>query len=138
MGLATSSGLDSLALLGLIKKSSKPQKLTKCFALDFGKDFSEFFEANKNITKFGMQAVRVVYSVDDMINDFEKLVIANEAPVGGLMHMGLSKLCKTSKDFNIKVMLSGMGADEILLGYESTKLSFYNNLDSVNNSFKTN
>jgi len=123
VGLATSSGLDSLTLLGLIKKSDKSEKLKKCFSLDFGKKFSEFEDAKKSIFKLGMRTERVEYSIEDMVKDFEKLVISNEAPVGGLMHLGISKICKVAKDFKIKVMFNGSGLDEVLLGYESSKIS---------------
>ena len=58
-----------------------------------------------------------------MVNDFEKLVISNEAPIGGLMHLGISKVCKVAKDFKIKVLFNGSGLDEVLLGYESSKIS---------------
>ena len=51
VGLATSSGLDSLTLLGLIKKSNKSEKLKKCFTIDFGKKFSEFEDAKKSVLK---------------------------------------------------------------------------------------
>ena len=126
VGLATSSGLDSLTLLGLIKKSNKSEKLKKCFTIDFGKKFSEFEDAKRSILKLGMKADKVQYSIDDMVNDFEKLVISNEAPVGGLMHLGISKVCKVAKDLKIKVMFNGSGLDEVLLGYESSKISLKN------------
>ena len=120
VGLAVSSGIDSLSLLALFKNSKLSGKLTKCFTLDFGKDFSEFNEARKMTSILGMKTNRVIYSHKEMIKDFETLVNFNEAPIGGVMHLGLSKLCKHAKQKGIKVLFNGTGIDEVLLGYESS------------------
>tara|TARA_A100001011_G_C14315243_1_gene847675 strand:+ start:1131 stop:2852 length:1722 start_codon:yes stop_codon:yes gene_type:complete len=131
VGLAISSGLDSLTLLGLIKKSNKSEKLKKCFSIDFGKKFSEFEDAKKSVLKLGMKTYKVEYSIDDMVNDFEKLVLSNEAPIGGLMHLGISKVCKVAKDLKIKVLFNGSGLDEVLLGYESSKISLKDKKNNI-------
>ena len=120
VGLAVSSGLDSLSLLGLIMNSPKSKKLTECFTLDYGENFSEFDEAKKSISQLGMKTNRVVYTPKEMVKDFEKLVYFNEAPIGGVMHLGMSKLCKFAKQKGIKVLFNGTGLDEVLLGYKSS------------------
>tara|TARA_B100000945_G_C20405093_1_gene609548 strand:- start:421 stop:2139 length:1719 start_codon:yes stop_codon:yes gene_type:complete len=120
VGLAVSSGLDSLSLLALLKNTTLSEKLSECFTLDYGKDFSEFSEARKLVSKFGMKTNKVTYSHKEMIRDFEKLINFNEAPIGGVMHLGMSKLCKYARQKGIKVLFNGTGLDEVLLGYESS------------------
>ena len=47
------------------------------FHFRFGKDFSEFNEARKLISKFGMKTNKVNYSNKEMVQDFENLVKFN-------------------------------------------------------------
>ena len=132
--MAVSSGLDSLSLLSLLKNTPISEKLSECFTLDFGKDFSEFNEARKLISKFGMKTNKVNYSNKEMVQDFENLVKFNEAPIGGVMHLGLSKLCKHARQKGIKVLFNGTGLDEVLLGYDST-IQLYKNKNILSRGF---
>ena len=62
-----------------------------------------------------MKTNKVNYSNKEMVQDFENLVKFNEAPIGGVMHLGLSKLCKHARQKGIKVLFNGTGLDEVLL-----------------------
>ena len=115
VGLALSSGIDSLTLMSLINKSKLSKKLIKVFTIDFGEDFSEFQSAKKIAKKFKINIERIKFDPYDVINNFQNLISVNEAPLGGIMQMALSKLFKKANECQIKVMLSGMGSDEIFL-----------------------
>ena len=128
VGLALSSGIDSLTLMSLINKSKLSKKLIKVFTIDFGEDFSEFQSAKKIAKKFKINIERIKFDPYDVINNFQNLISVNEAPLGGIMQMALSKLFKKANECQIKVMLSGMGSDEIFFGYESMK-DFINKKD---------
>lgn len=134
VGLALSSGIDSMALLSLIQKTKSSKKLIKNFSIDFGKDFSEFKKVKRNVKLFKTDVEQIRYCEEDVINKFQNLLFVNEAPLGGLMHMALYKLFETAKDFKIKVILSGMGSDEIFLGYESMRnlVSNYSSNNRIN------
>ena len=121
VGLALSSGIDSMSIFSLIKRSKLSHKLKKVFTIDFGNDFSEFNSVQKTLKKFKFNIERIKFHENDVIKNFEKLLIVNEAPLGGIMQMALSKLFEKAKQNKIKVILSGMGSDEIFFGYDNMK-----------------
>lgn len=121
IGLALSSGVDSMSIFSLINKSKLSHKLKKVFTVDFGDDFSEFNSVQKTLKKFKFNVERIKFKENDVIENFEKLLIVNEAPLGGIMQMALSKLFEKARESKIKVILSGMGSDEIFFGYENMK-----------------
>lgn len=128
IGIALSSGLDSNAILALVQKAKLKNKLVESFSIDFGNDFTEYNKVKNNLKKINCKLTRVNFFPEDLSNSFEKLIYFNEAPIGGLMNAALTKLFSVAKQNDFKVILSGMGADEMFMGYDSMKIILDMNL----------
>ncbi|MGE5106258.1 MAG: asparagine synthase (glutamine-hydrolyzing) [Sphingobacteriales bacterium] len=64
----------------------------------------------------------------DIINDLPKIVYMLDEPIGDPAAINTYLICKTARENGVKVLLSGMGADEIFFGYrrqKATLLSFW-------------
>jgi asparagine synthase (glutamine-hydrolysing) len=61
---------------------------------------------------------------DRLLSELSEANWYNDAPVAGLSALAHRKLMERAKDLGLKVILSGQGADEILLGYRKF-LGFY-------------
>ena len=69
----------------------------------------------------------------DIIEKFETCIRQNESPLGGIMNIGLFKLCEKAKKDKIKVILGGYGLDEALGGYDILNPNnFSNRADKTN------
>jgi asparagine synthase (glutamine-hydrolysing) len=67
--------------------------------------------------KFDLHQYTTEVNESDLVNDFEKLCYHQEEPFGSASIIAQYKVYKLAKQHNIKVLLDGQGADEILAGY---------------------
>ncbi len=70
----------------------------------------------------------------DILDDFLKMVAALDEPIGDPAAINTYLICKAARQKGVKVLLSGMGADEIFFGYRRQKATLmavkYNKLPS--------
>ena len=66
---------------------------------------------------FGVSPHIETYYPNDCIYDFVPLLWHNEAPLGGVMHLGRTSVMSIAKKKGIRVMQDGTGLDEIFGGY---------------------
>lgn len=57
----------------------------------------------------------------DIVNDLPKMVYMLDEPIGDPAALNTYLICKAARDKGVKVLLSGMGADEIFFGYRRQK-----------------
>jgi asparagine synthase (glutamine-hydrolysing) len=123
LGTSLSGGLDSSAIAFTINKlqkgSSKDEtKMLQTFSAvfpGFENDESKYIQsvtANLNISNHQTQPTAV-----DLINDFEKLCYHQEEPFQSSGIFAQYKVFELAKEHDVKVLLDGQGADEILAGY---------------------
>jgi asparagine synthase (glutamine-hydrolysing) len=123
LGTSLSGGLDSSAIAFTInelqKGSSKDEaKMLQTFSAvfpGFENDESKYIQsvtANLNISNHQTQPTAV-----DLINDFEKLCYHQEEPFQSSGIFAQYKVFELAKKHDVKVLLDGQGADEILAGY---------------------
>jgi len=67
--------------------------------------------------KFNLNQYNTEGNESDLVNEFEKLCYNQEEPFGSASIMAQYKVYELAKQHNIKVLLDGQGADEILAGY---------------------
>ena len=53
----------------------------------------------------------------DIVNDLPKMVYMLDEPIGDPAALNTYLICKAARDNGVKVLLSGMGADELFFGY---------------------
>jgi len=115
-----SGGLDSSITTAFIKKIS-PNNL-RTFSIGFTeKDFDESSYQNIARDYFETQHSSVTCSPKDISDSFKAVVWHAEAPLLRTAPTPMNLLAKSVRDQNIKVVITGEGADELFGGYNIFK-----------------
>lgn len=115
-----SGGLDSSITTSFIKKIT-PDKI-RTFSIGFTeKDFDESSYQNIARDYFNTQHSSVTCSPKDISENFKDVVWHSEAPLLRTAPTPMSILAKSVRDHNIKVVITGEGADELFGGYNIFK-----------------
>lgn len=125
VGSCLSGGLDSSSIVCLMHnilhdegKTEIQKTYTACYdepSLDERPYVNEIIEKTKS-TKYFLYP-----TYDELLNDFDNLLWHQDEPIAGLSVFSQWSVFKKIHETNLKVVLDGQGADEILLGY----FSFY-------------
>lgn len=118
VGSSLSGGLDSSSVVAeavsLLTHNSPLTSFTAIFP-GFEKDEAAF--ASRIAGRFDLQQQTVEISVNDFLNDWEKFLFYQEEPFGSASAYAQYKVYELAKQYNVKVLLDGQGADETLAGY---------------------
>jgi asparagine synthase (glutamine-hydrolysing) len=121
LAVALSGGVDSAAVCAAAAAAGAPNNGHKLLAIhgrssETRSDESRY--AKLCAERFGIDLRVVTPSVEDFERTVDEIAYTQEEPYGGpSMFMGWH-VCRQAKEDGRRVMLSGQGADEILLGYE--------------------
>ncbi|MEP7236647.1 MAG: asparagine synthase (glutamine-hydrolyzing) [Ferruginibacter sp.] len=123
LGTSLSGGLDSSSIaftINQLQHSSKKETTNRL------QTFSAVFPGFENDESAYIKAVADNLNIDnyqtrptafDLISDFEKLCYHQEEPFQSSGIFAQYKVFELAKQHNVKVLLDGQGADEILAGY---------------------
>ncbi|REE25109.1 asparagine synthase (glutamine-hydrolysing) [Winogradskyella pacifica] len=115
-----SGGLDSSITTSFIKKIT-PDSL-RTFSIGFTeKDFDESSFQNIARDYFKTDHSSIICSSKDISENFKDVVWHSEAPLLRTAPTPMSMLAKSVRDHNIKVVITGEGADELFGGYNIFK-----------------
>lgn len=117
IGNSLSGGLDSSSIAAMIHELNKTSPLTAFTASFPGFEKDESAHAKQVAAKFNSPHHIVEISDEDMINDWDKLVVCQEEPFGSASVYAQYKVFELAKKNNVTVLLDGQGADEMLAGY---------------------
>ena len=119
VGASLSGGLDSSTIIYYLKKQlrnvSSQYKTFSAVFPGFENDESKYIEQVSN--EFNVDSYTTIPSAIQLIDDFEKLAWHQEEPFPSSSIYAQYKVFELAKQHNIKVLLDGQGADEILAGY---------------------
>ena len=124
LGTSLSGGLDSSSIAYTIdqfqSKSNKKEKHNplKTFSAvfpGFENDESKYIQTVTD--NFNIQNYQTQPTAFDLVNDFEKLCFHQEEPFQSSAIFAQYKVFELAKKQQVKVLLDGQGADEILAGY---------------------
>jgi asparagine synthase (glutamine-hydrolysing) len=118
IGTSLSGGLDSSAVVAFSHELNAVSNSQKCFTAifpGFEKNEKEFAEQIAN--HFNLQHFTTAMSANSLADDLEKLIYHQEEPFGSASIYAQYKVYELAKQNNIKSLLDGQGADEILAGY---------------------
>ena len=118
VGIFLSSGLDSTVIAGLAAQSSSG---LRSFTVGFEDqpDLSEFSAAAETAARFGLRHTALPISGTDALRSMEAWLNAMDQPsIDGMNTFVISEAVRSQE---IKVALSGLGADELFGGYPSFK-----------------
>ncbi|HTE11685.1 MAG TPA: asparagine synthase (glutamine-hydrolyzing) [Chitinophagaceae bacterium] len=118
LGTSLSGGLDSSSIAVMIQQLQASDFRLQTFSAIFPgheTDESRYIQllaAKKNIDNFTTYP-----TAENFISDFEKLCYHQEGLMGSASVYAQYKVFELAKQHNIKVLLDGQGADEVLAGY---------------------
>lgn len=115
-----SGGLDSSLLAAMMKsKSADVTAYTISFSRkDQQKEamFDDAFYADKVAKKLGIK-LNYIEITPDIVSLLPKLIYTLDEPIGDAAAINTFLMSQAAKNAGIKVLISGMGADEIFAGY---------------------
>ena len=115
-----SGGIDSCVTTSFIKDIS-PESL-QTFSLGFTEiDYDESHYQNIAANHFKTKHSSITCRPDDIANNFKNVVWHAESPLIRTAPTPMSLLAENVKNHNIKVVITGEGADELLGGYNIFK-----------------
>lgn len=119
-----SGGLDS-SLISVLAKKINPNLSTFTIGTSDKDQQVEKMPPDEKYARivadtFGFDHHEITIS-PDIIKDFPKMVKTLDEPIGDPAAINTYLICKAAKEKGVKVLLSGMGADEIFFGYRRQK-----------------
>ena len=116
IGSCLSGGLDSSAIVAYAASTSKAFKTFTCAFPGEAIDESDFARKLLDIHPDLDQHFTTPTS-DSFFQHFDELVLSQERPIGSASVFAQYAVMKLAADNNMKVLLDGQGADEVLGGY---------------------
>ena len=118
VGTSLSGGLDSSSVIAIANTLTSQQTSFACFTASFpGYEKDELPYARQIADAFQLEQHVVSVSGENLLADWEKLCYHQEEPFGSASIYAQYKVYELAGQQNIKVLLDGQGADEILAGY---------------------
>jgi asparagine synthase (glutamine-hydrolysing) len=119
VGAFLSGGIDSTAIVSLIRQAGREK--IKTISVTFpGNKLDESKYSSLAAKKYETNHFEYRLQEDELINDFDKIIEAMDQPtIDGINTYFVSK---AAASFRLKVVLSGLGGDELFGGYPSFKL----------------
>lgn len=118
VGTSLSGGLDSSSVVSTVKNVSVHDSRLTAFTASFpGFEKDETGYAKQVAKQFNLQHFTTAVSGNELMDDWEKLCYYQEEPFGSASIYAQYKVFELAKQQNIKVLLDGQGADEMLAGY---------------------
>jgi asparagine synthase (glutamine-hydrolysing) len=120
VGASISGGLDSSSIVYYIQKllAGKPGNLKTFSAIFPGFEKDERKYIQQVVSAFNLESYTTIPTASNLIKDFEKLCYHQEEPFPSSSIYAQYKVFELAKTQNVKVLLDGQGADEILAGYQ--------------------
>ena len=125
VGMSLSGGLDSSSILAVLNAQGPEHfpeqqagKKLKTFSAIFpGFEKNEEKYINIMADQFGIENIKTPPTADNLVKDFEKLCYHQEEPFSSSSIYAQYKVFEMAGQHQVKVLLDGQGADEILAGY---------------------
>jgi asparagine synthase (glutamine-hydrolysing) len=118
LGTSLSGGLDSSSIVAKItqRQTSNP-KLQTFSAIFPGFEKNEERYVDEVAKQFSLQSLKTIINDDDIPALLQKLIHQQDEPFGSAGTLPQYKVFELARQNNVKVLLDGQGADEILAGY---------------------
>ena len=116
VGSCLSGGLDSSSIVATASEEFN-NNINTFSAIWPGERCDESYYVNLMKSQHNIRSVSFTPNLDSFFDDLERLVWHQEIPLAGPSILAQWAVMKKIKDSNIKVVLDGQGADEILSGY---------------------
>lgn len=121
VGVLLSGGLDSSTIAYFVKKCGAN---LKTFNIGFP-EVNEFKYSSEVAKKFGLEHIEISINPDELIKNFDNVILALDEPIADPACLPLYVLCQELKK-HVTVVLSGEGGDEVFAGYHQYMFSLMN------------
>jgi asparagine synthase (glutamine-hydrolysing) len=119
VGAFLSGGIDSTAIVSLMRQCGKEKIKTLSIVFPDSR-FDESKYSRLAAKKYNTEHIEIPFYEKDLIDDFENIMAVMDQPtIDGINTYFVSKAAKQA---GLKVVLSGLGADELFGGYPSFNL----------------
>ena len=116
LGVFLSGGVDSSAVVAIMRQSGVKNLKTFSVAWDYGADFNETRYARQVAQQFDTDHTEYMMSADDFRNFLPQYIRHMDEPVTEAAAISLYYLSMKARE-QVTVILSGEGADEVFGGY---------------------
>lgn len=118
VGIALSGGVDSGAIAALA--ASQYKDTLQAFSIGYpGRpSYDERQEAEQLAKTLGLPFYDIELKTENLVEFFPELVAASDDPIADIAAYGHYSVTKLAADKGIKVMLNGLGGDELFWGYQ--------------------
>ncbi len=138
VGTSLSGGVDSASIAALCESINSTNFTHKCFTATFpGYEKDESEKAAEVVKAFGLEAFQVTPDSIELIESMEKLMFHHEEPFGSASIFMQFKVYELAAKNQVKVLLDGQGADEILAGYHKYYKWYWQELFSKRKLYKS-
>jgi asparagine synthase (glutamine-hydrolysing) len=127
VGLALSGGLDSSAIAVLAARNYRDTLQTFSIGYEGRPEYDERLQAQALAQSLNLPFRDVELSTQGLVDFFPELVTAMDEPIADIAAYGHYSVMKLAQSQGIKVMLSGLGGDELFWGYPWVKHAAYIN-----------
>jgi asparagine synthase (glutamine-hydrolysing) len=117
VGMALSGGIDSGAIAALAKKHYLEPMHAFCVGYPGRPPYDERQQARRLAEQLGMIVHEVELPVESFVGFFPQLVRIMDEPIADPAAFAHYSVPKAAADFGIKVLLTGLGGDELFWGY---------------------
>jgi asparagine synthase (glutamine-hydrolysing) len=117
VGVALSGGIDSGMIASLAQKNYPEPMHAFCVGYPGRPSYDERAQARALAESLGMIVHEVELPVDSFVDFFPELVTVMDEPIADPAAFGHYSVPRAAADQGIKVLLSGIGGDEIFWGY---------------------
>jgi len=127
VGTCLSGGLDSSSLVSFASKEFN-KRFNTFSAIWPGYNCDESYFVAKLNEKYSCYSNAFTPNLDNILEVFDKVIWHQEIPLSGSSIMAQWFVMEKAKSKNIKVLLDGQGADEILSGYPVYLIPYINEM----------
>jgi asparagine synthase (glutamine-hydrolysing) len=117
VGVALSGGIDSGVIAALAQKHSSEPMHAFCVGYPGRPPYDEREQAQRLAEQLGVIFHEVELPVGSFVEFFPQLVRIMDEPIGDPAAFGHYSVPKAAADLGIKVLLTGIGGDELFWGY---------------------
>ncbi len=117
VGTSLSGGVDSSTIAYFVNKQKSTQNFKTFSAIFPGFEKDESIFINELVQSINGENYTTSPTAIDLLKDFDKICYHQEEPFASSSIYAQYKVYELAKKHNVKVLLDGQGADEILGGY---------------------
>lgn len=118
VGVALSAGLDSAGIAAIAARAYGQPLQAFCVGYPGRPPYDERAEAKKLADLFGCPFTEVELPTEKFVGDFENFAALIDEPIADIAAFGHYAVPKACADHGIKVLLTGLGGDELFWGYD--------------------